>query len=116
MLNHLIALYVPARLSESVTVHSLDARHASLQIIVGGGLECIARGDWQVYLNAETQTTGASNVRAVQLLHDTCLDLPVTGNAVFLGRAGLNHDTDVPDYLIRRAEALFDTHLIQPAA
>ncbi|MCD4853796.1 hypothetical protein LN996_23585, partial [Arthrobacter sp. AK01] len=61
MLNHLIALYVPARLSESVTVHSVDARHTSLQIIVGGGLECIARGDWQVYLNAETQTTGASN-------------------------------------------------------
>ncbi|MEC3853934.1 hypothetical protein [Paenarthrobacter ureafaciens] len=116
MLNHLIALYIPARLSEAVTMHSLDARHTSLQIIVGGALESIARGGWQVYLNAETQTTGLSNVRAVQLLHDTGLDLPVTGNAVFLGRAGLSHDADVPDYLIHRAEALFDTRLIQPAA
>ncbi|MFJ4210690.1 hypothetical protein ACIPY2_19720 [Paenarthrobacter sp. NPDC089675] len=116
MLTHLIALYIPARLSEGVTVHSLDARHTSLQIIVGGELESIACGDWQVYLNAETQTTGPSNVRAVQLLHDAGLDLPVTGNAVFLGRAGMNHDTDVPDYLIHRAETLFDAPLIQPAA
>lgn len=116
MLTHLIALYIPARLSESVTVHSIDARHASLQIIVGGELESIACGDWQVYLNAETQTTGPSNVRAVQLLHETGLDLTVTGNTVFLGRAGLNRDTDVPEYLIHRAERLFDARLIQPAA
>ncbi|WP_369745647.1 hypothetical protein [Paenarthrobacter sp. AMU7] len=116
MLNHLIALYIPSRLSENVTVASLDARHTSLQIIVGGALECIARGDWQVYLNAETQTTGPSNVRAAQLLHETGLDLPVTGNAVFLGREGLSQDIDVPEYLIHRAEALFDTRLTQPAA
>ncbi|AFR31305.1 hypothetical protein [Arthrobacter sp. Rue61a] len=116
MLTHRIALYIPSRLSENVTVASLDARHSSLQIIVGGGLECIARADWQVYLNAETQTTGPSNVRAAQLLHETGLDLPVTGNAVFLGREGLSHDVDVPEYLIRRAEALFDTRLTQPAA
>ncbi|BCW86485.1 hypothetical protein NicSoilE8_41580 (plasmid) [Arthrobacter sp. NicSoilE8] len=116
MMNHLIGLYVPARLSEAVTVHSLDARHTSLQIIVGGGLECIALGDWHVYLNADTQTTGPSNLRAVQLLHETGLDLPVTGIAVFLGRAGIDHDTDVPGHLIRRAGALFDTRLIQPAA
>ncbi|MBU8869205.1 hypothetical protein [Paenarthrobacter aromaticivorans] len=116
MLIHLIALFVPSRLSENVAVATIDARHPSLQIIIGGELECIARGDWQVYLNAQAQTNGPSNVRAVQLLHETGLDLPVTGNAVFLGRAGLTHDTDVPEYLIRRAETLFDTRLAQPAA
>jgi hypothetical protein len=37
---------------------------------------------------------------------------------VFLGRAGHDYDTDVPEHLIHRAEALFDTRLgaIQPAA
>ncbi|MFE4080323.1 hypothetical protein [Paenarthrobacter sp. YIM B13468] len=116
MLSHLTALYIPERLSESVTVHSLDARHASLQIIVGGGLECIAQGDWQVYLNADTQKAAEPNIRAMQLLHETGLDLPVTGNVVFLGRTGLNHDTDVPEHLVRCAEALLDTRLTQPAA
>ncbi|BCW42450.1 hypothetical protein StoSoilB3_39850 [Arthrobacter sp. StoSoilB3] len=45
MINHLVALYVPPRLSESLTVHSFDARQASPRIIVGGELECIACGD-----------------------------------------------------------------------
>lgn len=44
MINHLVALYVPPRLSESLTVHSFDAQ-ASPRIIVGGELECIACGD-----------------------------------------------------------------------
>jgi hypothetical protein len=120
MIYKFIALVVPARLSEGVTVGRLDVRLGTLQVLLGGGLECIARGDWHVYLNADHHAAELRpNLRAAQLLHDTGLDLPeVTGTAVFLGRAEHDFDTDVPEHLIHRAEALFDTHLgaTQPAA
>jgi hypothetical protein len=120
MIHKCIAVIIPARLSGAVTVTNLDARHGSLEVLLGGGLECVARGDWHVYLNADQHTAGLGpNIRAAQLLHDTGLDLPdVAGTAVFLGRAEHDYDTDVPEYLIHRAEALFDNRLgeIQPAA
>jgi hypothetical protein len=120
MIHKLIALVVPARLSGAVSVANLDARHGSLEVLLGGGLECIARGDWHVYLNADHHAAELRpNLRAAQLLHDAGLDLPeVTGTAVFLGRAEHDFDTDVPEHLIHRAETLFDTHLgaTQPAA
>ena len=120
MIHKCIALIVPAWLSETVTVANLDARHGSLEVLLSGGLECVARGDWHVYLNADHHAAQlGTNVRAAQLLHDTGLDLPdVAGTAVFLGRAEHDYDADVPEHLIHRAEALFDTSLgaIQPAA
>lgn len=120
MIHKCFALIVPARLSEAVTVTNLDARHGSLEVLLGGGLECVTRGDWHVYLNADQHAAELRpNVRAAQLLHDTGLDLPdVAGTAVFLGRAGHDFDANVPEHLIHRAEALFDTRLgaIQPAA
>jgi hypothetical protein len=120
MIHKCFALIVPARISEAVTVANLDARHGCLEVLLAGGLECVARGDWHVYLNADQRTAGLGpNVRAGQLLHDTGLDLPdVAGTAVFLGRAGRDFDADVPEHLIHRAEALFDTRLgvIQPVA
>lgn len=120
MIHKCFALIVPARLSEAVTVANLDVRHGSLEVLVSGGLECVARGDWHVYLNAGHHSGQlGTNVRAAQLLHDSGLDLPdVAGTAVFLGRAQHDFDADVPEHLIHRAEALFDTRLgvIQPAA
>lgn len=58
MIHKCIALIIPARLSEAVTVTNLDARHGSLEVLLGGGLECVARGDWHVYLNADQHTAG----------------------------------------------------------
>ncbi|AOT03424.1 hypothetical protein [Arthrobacter sp. U41] len=120
MIHKCFALIVPARLSGAVTVANLDARHGSLEVLLSGRLECIAQGDWHVYLNADQLPAELGpNIRAAQLLHDTGLDLPdVAGTAVFLGRAEHDYDADVPEHLIHRAEALFDTRLgaIQPAA
>jgi hypothetical protein len=58
MIHKCFALIVLARLSEAVTVANLDARHGSPEVLLGGGLECVARGDWHVYLNADQHTAG----------------------------------------------------------
>jgi hypothetical protein len=58
MIHKCIALIVLARLSEAVTVANLDARHGSPEVLIGGGLESVARGDWHVYLNADQHTAG----------------------------------------------------------
>ncbi|MBT2523194.1 DUF4192 family protein [Arthrobacter sp. ISL-28] len=54
MIHKCIALVVPPRLSEAVTAGSLDVRHSALEVLLKGGLECIVRGDWHVYMNATT--------------------------------------------------------------
>ena len=110
MIHKCIALVVPYRLSEAVTAGSLDVRHSTLEVLLNGGLECIVRGDWHVYLNADSRNL-RPNLRAAQLLHASGLDLPVAGKAIFLGRADHDGDTDTPAHLIRLAERLFETRL-----
>jgi hypothetical protein len=120
MIHKCFALVIPARLSEAAAVANVDGRQGTLQVLLGGGLEIIARGDWHVYLNADHHNARLlPNLRAAQLLHDTGLDLPdIGGTAVFFGRAEHDFNTDVPEHLIHRAEALFDTRRTgtQPAA
>lgn len=111
MIHRLIALVVPARLSEEVTAGVMDVRHGTLQAILSGELDCIVQEDWQVYLRADSADL-RPNVRATQLLHETGLYLPgVAGNAIFLGRAEHGWDTDTPAHLLRLADQLFDTRL-----
>lgn len=111
MIHRCIALVVPARLSEEVTATCLDVRHGTLEALFNGALDCIVRGDWQVYLRADSSNVRA-NVRATQLLHETGLYLPeVAGDALYLGRTEHGWDTDAPAHLIRLAEKLFDARL-----
>lgn len=116
MIHKCLALVIPAQLSEAVTVANVDARNGTLQVLLGGRLECIARGDWHVYLNADHHAARLlPNLRAAQLLHDTGLDLPdIAGTAMFFGRAEHDFNTDVPEHLIHRAEALFSTRHRNP--
>lgn len=106
MIRKLIGLIVPARLSEEVTAKRLD--ESSSALLLNSEVDCIIRGDWQVFVRVEAADF-RPNVRAAQLLHETGLHLPeVAGRAIFLGRTELGWDTDTPAHLLNLAEKLFD--------
>lgn len=106
MIRKLIGLIVPARLGEEVTAKSLEAPSSAL--LLDGEVDCIIRGDWQVFVKVE-DADSRPNVRAARLLHETGLYLPeVAGQAIFLGRTELGWDADAPAHLLRLAEKLFD--------
>ncbi len=104
------ALIIPACTGEPVRVEPIEATLRNLQELVGGDIESIARGDWHVYLNAESLIQNLPlNLRAAQLTYDGGLDLAGAGRgcAVFLGNDEDRGETDVPEHLVRRAEELF---------
>ena len=112
----LVVLPDPAK---AVAVRNPDVRHGTLQILVNGGLECVAVGDLHVYKNADSANS-QPNLRATQLLQKTGLDLPnLAGTIVILGRTTNNHDSDCLAHLIQLAKRLFDIpsgihELLQP--
>jgi hypothetical protein len=104
------ALIIPARTAQPVRVEPIEATLKNLQELVAGDIECITRGDWHVYLNAEGVIRNLPlNLRAAQLTYDRGLDLAgaARGCAVFLGNDEHRGETDVPEHLVRRAEELF---------
>ncbi|KIC66976.1 hypothetical protein PUN71_007840 [Arthrobacter sp. NQ7] len=107
------ALVVPASNSEPIRIEQVAADLQALEALVGGPLESVIRGDWHVYLNAESVTTLLPvNVRAGQLMHECGLDLNgIRGTAVFLGRGDHGAEADIPDHLARLAEELFGAPL-----
>lgn len=105
------ALIIPARTSQTIRIERINTSPDALQLLVGGPLETITRGDWQVCLNAEGMITDLpSNLRAAQLMYDSGLDLAglARGTAVFLGNGDHGVETEVPEHLIRLAQQLFD--------
>ena len=50
------ALVVPAGNSEPMRIEQVEADLQALEALVGGPLESVIRGDWHVYLNAESVT------------------------------------------------------------
>lgn len=109
------ALIIPARISEPVRLDTIETDQRTLQGLVGGDLETVARGNWHVYLNADGVTANLpANLRAAQLMYDCGLDLSgvARGTAVILGHGDHGQDTDVPEHLIRLAEEFFDTRLV----
>ncbi len=114
MISTCTALIVPARFSEPVRVENLKPDLRTLQSLVGGDIESVTRGDWHVYLNADSMIADLPpNLRAVQLMYDCGLDLTgvARGTAVFLGQGDHGRDSDVPLHIVRRAEQLCDTSL-----
>ena len=110
------ALVVPAGNSEPIRIEQVPAdlqALEALEALVGGPLESVIRGDWHVYLNAESVTLLLPvNVCAGQLMHECGLDLGgIRGTAVFLGRGEHGAEADIPDHLARLAEELFGTPL-----
>lgn len=107
------ALIIPARMSEPVRVDTIEAGLRTLQSLVGGDIQAITRGDWQVYLNADAANL-PPNLRAAQLLNDCGLDIAAItrGTAVFLGHGDHGAEADVPGHLIRLADHLFDVRLV----
>lgn len=109
-----IALIVPDQLNQPVRVESLEPSLENLQLLVGGDVESVGRGDWHVYFNSVGKISNLPpNLRASQLTHECGLDLAdaARGTAVFLGHAEHGAEADVPEHLIRRATALFGTPL-----
>lgn len=107
------ALVVPASNAEPLRIEQVAADLQALEALVGGPLESVIRGDWHVYLNAESAITLLPlNVRAGQLMHECGLDLNgIRGTAVFLGRGEHGAEADIPDHLARLAEELFGAPL-----
>ncbi|MGN8129754.1 DUF3846 domain-containing protein [Paenarthrobacter sp. 22069] len=107
------ALVVPANNAEPLRIEQVAADLQALEALVGGPLESVIRGDWHVYLNAESVITLLPlNVRADQLMHECGLDLNgIRGTAVFLGRGEHGAEADIPDHLARLAEELFGAPL-----
>lgn len=108
------ALIVPAKLTESVRIEPLDTSLDTLQRVVGGDVDSVHRGDWDVYFNSVGRLSNLpSNLRALQLMHECGLDLAdvVRGTAVFLGRTESGGAAELPRHLVRRAAALFDIPL-----
>ncbi|UUL76080.1 hypothetical protein NG819_19305 [Pseudarthrobacter sp. Fe7] len=105
------ALVVPACTSEPIRIEQVDPQ--TLEALVGGPLESVIRGDWHVYLNAESVTMRLpANFRAGQLMHECGLDLDgIRGTAVFLGRGEHGAEADIPDHLPRLVEELFGAPL-----
>jgi hypothetical protein len=109
-----IALIVPDQLNQPVRVESLEPSLENLRRLIGGDVESVARGDWHIYFNSVGRINNLPpNLRAGQLTHECGLDLAdaARGTAVFLGHALHGAEADVPDYLIRRATALFGAPL-----
>jgi hypothetical protein len=103
------ALILPARTSEPVRVENVEAGLRALEDLVGGEIETVTRGDWDVYLRAEGVIGNLPlNLRAAELMRDCGLDLAgaARGTAVFLGRGSHGEQADAPEHLIRRAEDL----------
>jgi len=107
------ALVVPASNAEPLRIEQVAADLQALEALVGGPLESVIRGDWHVYLNAESVITLLPlNVRAGQLMHECGLDLNgIRGTAVFLGRGEHGAEADIPDHLAKLAEELFGAPL-----
>jgi hypothetical protein len=108
------ALIVPAKLAEPVRIASLATGLETLQRVVGGDVESVKRGDWDVYFNSLGRLSNLpSNIRATQLMHEGGLDLPdvIRGTAVFLGHTEHGGPAEVPRHLARRAAELFDLTL-----
>ncbi|WP_457948903.1 DUF3846 domain-containing protein [Pseudarthrobacter sp. alpha12b] len=107
------ALVVPASTSEPIRIAQVEADPQALEALVGGPLESVIRGDWHVYLNAESVTMLLPvNFRAGQLMHECGLDLGgIRGTAVFLGRGDHGAEADIPDHLPRLVEELFGVPL-----
>ena len=103
------ALVIPAGNAEPIRLEQVDADLKALEALVGGPLESVIRGDWHVYLNAESVTRLLPvNFRAGQLMHECGLDLDgIRGTAVFLGRGGHGTEADIPEHLERLVEELF---------
>ncbi len=115
MMHQRTALIVPASMAEAVRVEAIDTRQNTLQVIVDGALESVICGDWHVYVNSEGAIRKLHrNLRAAALLHEVGLDLAgaCQGNAVFLGHDDHGYEDHVPAQLIRLAEDLFDTALV----
>ncbi len=109
-----IALIVPDQLNRPARVLSLEPSLENLQLLVGGDVESVARGDWHVYFNSVGKISNLPpNLRASQLTHECGLDLAdaARGTAVFLGQAEHGAEADVPAHLVRRATELFGTPL-----
>jgi hypothetical protein len=109
------ALIIPARMSEPVRVDTIEAGLWTLQGLVGGDIQAITRGDWQVYLNADAVVANLPpNLRAAQLMNDCGLDIAgiTRGTAVFLGQGDHGAEAGVPRHLIRLADHLFDVRLV----
>ena len=107
------ALVVPASTSEPIRIERVEADPQALEALVGGPLESVIRGDWHVYLNAESVTMLLPvNFRAGQLMHECGLDLDgIRGTAVFLGRGEHSAEADIPDHQERLVEELFGAPL-----
>ncbi|MDQ0241441.1 hypothetical protein [Arthrobacter bambusae] len=115
MIQQRMALIVPANLSKPVRVELIDTRRTTLQVILDGDLESVTCGDWHVYVNTDAMARNLHrNLRATALLHDVGLDLAgiCQRNVIFLGHNEHGYEDHVPGYLIRRAEDLFDTTLV----
>ncbi|HEX9088455.1 MAG TPA: DUF3846 domain-containing protein [Arthrobacter sp.] len=115
MSNKYTALIIPALISEPVRVETVEPGLRTLQNLVGGDIETVTRGDWNVYLNAEGVISNLPrNLRAAQLMYDCGLDLSgvARGTAVFLGHGRRGEEADVPEHLIRLAEEFFGTKLV----
>lgn len=108
-----LALVIPANNAEAMRIEQVETDREALEALVGGPLESVIRGDWHVYLNAESVTTLLPvNFRAGQLLHECGLDLDgIRGTAVFLGRGDHGAEADLPEHLARLAEELFGAPL-----
>lgn len=107
-------LIIPARISEPVRVETVEPSLQTLRNLVGGDIETVTRGDWDVYLNAEGVIANLPpNLRAAQLMYDCGLDLAgvARGTAVFLGHGDHGEEADAPQHLIGLAEELFFARL-----
>ncbi|WP_285244749.1 hypothetical protein [Pseudarthrobacter sp. fls2-241-R2A-127] len=107
------ALVVPASNAEPIRMEQVGVDVPALEAMVDGPLESVIRGDWHVYLNAESAAMLLPvNYRAGQLMHECGLDLDgIRGTAVFLGRGEHGAEADIPEHLPRLAEDLFGAPL-----
>lgn len=108
------ALIIPDQLNQPVRLEPLDPTLENLQRLVGGDVESVVRGDWHVYFNSFCRINDLPpNLRASQLMHESGLDLAdvARGTVVFLGHGLHGAETDVPEYLVRRAAAVFGAPL-----
>lgn len=108
------ALIVPDQLNQPVRLEPLEPNLENLQLLVGGDVQSVVRGDWHVYFNSFGRINDLPpNLRASQLMHEYGLDLAdvARGTAVFLGHGMHGAEADVPEYLIRRAAAMFGAPL-----
>lgn len=109
------ALILPARISEPIRVERVETGRNAVEDLVGGEIEVITRGDWDVCLNADGVIANLPpNLRAAELMRDCGLDLAdaARGTAVFLGHGSHGEEADAPGHLIRRAEDLYGARFV----